>query len=280
MKLALASSVFGRYPLEQVLPVVAQAGYQGIDLWGGRPHVFRSDLGPSRLRALRRQAADLGLEIASVMPAFYRYPFSLSTNEDHIRRDSIDYMRESIDNAVHLGASRILAVPGMSLHGQAREDAWARMTDSLALVADSAAAAGVGVGVEAVNRYVSDLVVTAADAVRLIESLGRSNVGVVLDSGHIHIAGKPAAEELRTAGALLHEVHLNDNDGTKHQGLVPGDGSFDFTSLLKGLHEVRYQGFLCVELSWDYSVDPEPPVILSARRVRAWLDAGVRPGTG
>jgi protein FrlC len=279
MKLAVASSVFGRYPLEHVLPVVARAGYQGIDLWGGRPHVFRSDLGASRLRALRGQAADLGLEIASVMPAFYRYPFSLSTNEDHIRQDSIDYMRESIDNAVQLGATSVLAVPGMSLHGQAQEDAWARMTDSLELIADSATGAGVRIGVEVVNRYVSDLVITATDALRLIQPLGRANLGVVLDSGHIHIAGKTGEEELRTAGAFLHQVHLNDNDGKKHQGLVPGDGSFDFPSLFKALHEAPYHGFLSVELSWDYSVDPEPPVIASARRVREWMDSVEQRGT-
>jgi len=271
MKLAVVSSVFATYPLEHVLPVVARAGYEGIDLWGGRPHVFRSDLGPPRLRALRRQAADLGLEIASVMPAFYRYPFSLTTNDERIRQDSVDYVKESIDNAVQLGATNVLAVPGMSLHGQGREDARARMTDSLATIAETAAAAGVRIGLEAVNRYVSDLVVNASDALRLIRPLGRANLGVVLDSGHIHLAGQTGEEEVRTAGALLHQVHLNDNDGTKHQGLVPGDGSFDFRPLLTALFERRYQGFLSVELSWDYSVDPEPHVITSARRVREWM---------
>ena len=118
MNLAVVSSVFSNYQLEHVLPIVARAGYEGIDLWGGRPHVFRSDLGPSRLKALRRQAADLGLEIVSVMPAFYRYPFSLTTSDERIRRDSLDYMKESIDNAVQLGAETVLTVPGRSLHGQ------------------------------------------------------------------------------------------------------------------------------------------------------------------
>ena len=271
MNLAVVSSVFSNYQLEHVLPIVAHAGYEGIDLWGGRPHVFRSDLGPARLRALRRQAADLGLEIASVMPAFYRYPFSLTTSDDRIRRDSLDYMKESIDNAVQLGAGTVLTVPGRSLHGQTTDDAWARMADSLSTVADMGAAAGLRIGVEAVNRYVSDLVVNADDALRLIRPLGRDNLGVVLDSGHIHLAGQNGVADVHSLGPLLYQVHLNDNDGNKHQGLVPGDGSFDYQPLLKALKDSQFRGFLSVELSWDYNVDPEPHVISAARRVREWL---------
>ncbi len=271
MKLAVVSSVFANYRLEDVLPPVARAGYEGIDLWGGRPHVFRSDLGPGRLRALRRQAADLGLEIASVMPAFYRYPFSLTTTDERVRQDSLAYMRESIDNAVQLGAQSVLVVPGRSLHGQTRDDAWARMSDSLATIAEVGAAAGVRIGVEAVNHYVSDLVINAEDALRLIRPLGRDNLGVILDSGHIHLAGETGVEQVRALGGLLYQVHLNDNDGRKHQGLVPGDGSFNYQPLLETLSEMNFSGFLSVELSWDYSVDPEPHIASAAQRVRQWM---------
>ncbi len=281
MKLAVVSSVFANYRLEHVLPIVARAGYDGIDLWGGRPHVFRTDLGRPQLRALRTQAADLGLEIASVMPAFYRYPFSLCTNDDRVRADSIAYMRESIDNAVELGATSVLMVPGRSLHDQGREDAWARMSESLATVAELGAAAGVKVGVEAVNRYVSDLVVNASDALRLIQPLARDNLGVVLDSGHIHLAGQSGVEDVRALGNLLFQVHLNDNDGKKHQGLVPGEGSFNYQPLLEALVESRFDGFLSVELSWDYSIDPEPHVAFAAKRVRGWMEKlGVPAGRG
>ncbi len=272
MKLAVASSVFANYPLEHVLPIVAGAGYDGVDLWGGRPHVYRTDLGLRRLRALRAQAKELRLEIVSVMPAFYRYPFSLSTNDDKVREDSLDYMRQSIDNAVELGAKTVLMVPGRSLHGQSREDAWARLSESLSAVAESAERAGVRVGVEAVNSYVSDLVVTAQDALRLVRPLGRDNLGVVLDSGHIHLSEQSGVEEVRALGGLLYQVHLNDNDGRRHQGLIPGDGSFDYGPLLRALRESGYDGYLSVELSWDYSVDPEPHVARAARTVKGWME--------
>jgi protein FrlC len=279
MKLAVVSSVFANYPLEHVLPVVAAAGYNGIDLWGGRPHVYRTDLSRPRLQALRRQAADLGLEIVSVMPAFYRYPYSLCTYDEAVRKDSLDYMRQSIDNAVDLGAKTVLMVPGKSLHGQSVQDAWALMTDSLRLVADMGKAAGVRIGLEAVNRYVSDLVVNADDALRLMRPLGRDNLGVVLDSGHIHLAGQSGVEQVHALGALLYQVHLNDNNGRSHQGLIPGEGSFDFLPLLGVLQKSGFEGFLSVELSWDYSVDPEPSVARAAARVREWMARQDAPAT-
>ena len=145
------------------------------------------------------------------------------------------------------------------------------MSDSLSVVADMGAAAGVRIGVEAVNHYVSDLVVNADDALRLIRPLGRDNLGVVLDSGHIHLAGQNGVGEIHSLGPLLYQMHLNDNDGNKHQGLVPGEGSFDYQPLLRALHETRFTGFVSVELSWDYSVDPEPPVTSAARRIREWM---------
>jgi protein FrlC len=279
MKLAVVSSVFANYPLEHVLPVVAAAGYDGIDVWGGRPHVYRTDLSRARLHALRRQAGDLGLEIVSVMPAFYRYPFSLCTYDEQVRKDSLDYMRQSIDNAVDLDAKTVLMVPGRSLHGQSQEDAWERMSDSLRIVAEMGATAGIRIGLEAVNRYVSDLVVNAEDALRLIRPLGRDNLGVVLDSGHIHLAGESGVEQVDALGPLLYQVHLNDNDGRSHQGLIPGDGSFDYRPLLSKLHESRFDGFLSVELSWDYSVDPEPCVARSAARIKEWMERRGVPAT-
>ena len=80
-------------------------------------------------------------------------------------------------------------------------------------------------------------------------------------------------------GPLLYQVHLNDNDGRSHQGLIPGDGSFDYRPLLSKLHESRFNGFLSVELSWDYSVDPEPCVARSATRVKEWMKRRGVPAT-
>lgn len=272
MRLSLVSSVFVNYSLEQFLCLAAKLGYEGVDLWGGRPHVFRKDIQPAGLQALRRQADDLGLTLVSLMPAFYRYPFSLCTPNDPIRQESLEYMRESLENAVELGIETVLAVPGRSMHEQDPSDTRARMTASLACVSEMAHRLGVRVGLEAVNHYVSDIVTTGAEALTLVREVGKENLGVVLDTGHIHIAGQNGVEDVRLLGDRLYQVHLNDNDGKKHQGLLPGEGSFDYKPIFNELSVSGYDGFVSVELAWDYSLDPEPPAAMAAARVKQWIE--------
>jgi protein FrlC len=268
MKLALVSSVFVNYSLDQFLCTAAKLGYAGVDLWGGRPHVFRNDISPEGLHSLRRHADDLGLVIVSLMPAFYRYPFSLCTPNDSIRQESLDYMRISLDNAAELGVGTVLVVPGRSMYGQDPADTRGRMTDSLARICEMARPRGIRVGVEAVNRYVSDIVTTGKEALDLVREVGADNVGVVLDTGHIHIAGQTGVEDVHILGDLLYQIHINDNDGKKHQGLIPGDGNFDYQPLFKAISTTGYDGFLSVELAWDYSLDPEPAAALAAARLK------------
>jgi sugar phosphate isomerase/epimerase len=44
MKLGTATSVLYQYTLQDAIPLIARAGYEGVDIWGGRPHAYRRDL--------------------------------------------------------------------------------------------------------------------------------------------------------------------------------------------------------------------------------------------
>src|SRR5262245_60950269 len=186
MKLRTATSVLFRYAIQDAVKVVAQCGYDGIDLWGGRPHVYRQDLSPAELKELRQSIADHGLSVASLMPAFYRYPHSLSNPNPKVRRDSIDYMRQCTDNAAILGSPIVLVVPDFSLFGQATEDSRKRMVDSVGEVATYAAQYDLKLGIEVLYEDETDLVVTSDDALYMIKALGNDNLGVVLDTGALH----------------------------------------------------------------------------------------------
>src|SRR5579871_2622899 len=130
MKLSCATSVFLNYSIFDAVPLIAHAGCQGIDLWGGRPHLYRRDHSPSDLKKLRALLDDHGLEAVSMMPAFFRYPHSLSSPNDAVRKDSIEYMRISMENAIALGTKILLIVPSRALSGQTQEDARQRLIDS------------------------------------------------------------------------------------------------------------------------------------------------------
>ena len=271
MKLGIASSVFVNYSIENTIDKVVGAGYDGIDIWGGRPHVYRNDCDEKRLIRLQKRIADNNLRVASHMPAFFRYPHSLSNPNEIVRQDSIDYMRQCIDNAILLEAELVLIVPGRSLFGQGVEDARSRLVDSIEQVCTWAQQYNLRLGIEPANRMVTDLVVTSNDALEIINKLNYPNLGVVLDTGHLHLTGESPEQAIKNLGNRLFQFHVNDNDGHNQQNLVPGEGSFDFPAFIHLLEIAGYDGFLSAELGWHYTLDPVPAAQATLARMKEYL---------
>ncbi len=275
MKLGTATSVLFYYAIQDAISLVARAGYDGVDIWGGRPHVYRDDLSAEELAALRQLISDHGLSVVSFMPAFYRYPHSLSNPNPRVRQDSIEYMRVCVDNAAILGAGIVLVVPDQTLRGQSRDDSLARLVESIDVVARYAARYdGIKLGIEVLHYDETDLVNTAADARAIIDQLGHPNLGVVLDTGTLNLSKEPPEDIFATLGDRLLQIHVNDNEGNhRQQNLIPGEGTYDFAGLIRFLKSAGYRGFLSAELSKEYADDPEPALRTTAERLRAWIEA-------
>jgi sugar phosphate isomerase/epimerase len=225
MEISIVSSVFVNYSLEDTASYLVETGCAGIDIWAGRPHVYRRDYSKAQLQHLRRKLEDSQLKIVSLMPAFYRYPHSLSSPNDIVRQDSLDHMRECL-TAVILGADILLIVPSRRLHGQSVEDARHRLTDSIDTVCRQAADYPIRLGIEPANLAVTDLVLSSDDARDIMNTLGHEKLGVVLDSGHLNLTGERLEDAIMKLGSALLQFHVNDNDGKRQQNLVPERTSF------------------------------------------------------
>jgi fructoselysine 3-epimerase len=271
MKRSLSSFIYYNFPLAEAIRRTAKAGFEGIDIWGGRPHAYRRDLGPKDLIALRQVLSDEGLNVASFIPAQFRYPTSLCSPVEAIREDSINYLKEGIDTAAELGAPLVHVCPGHSIHGQSKEDAMSRLCESIRDIAEYAAGQHIRVAIEPADKYETDLLTTCEASLKIVEELGYENLGVLLDNGHAHVVGESCIEAVAFLGSRLFHVHLDDNNGLRDQHLVPGDGTFDFPPFIAALKQAGYEGFLGAELGWDYTIDPDPAAQLAAGRMAAML---------
>jgi len=262
------------YPLEESLRRIAEAGYDGVDIWGGRPHAYRNDLTPQELRRLRNLLERLGLEVASFIPAQFRYPTCLCSRSDTIRRDSVEYIKDSLRSAAELGAPVVSVCPGHTTYGQTPEDGWYRLQESLDEICAAADTLRLKVALEPADRYETDLVNDCEQALTLLEDVRWDNIGVVLDNGHSHVVGESAQAMIAKLGDRLFHVHIDDNLGQRDQHLIPGDGTFEFVPFLSALRQSGYRGFLTAELSWDYTLDPDRAAQEARTRIREYLQAG------
>ncbi len=273
MKLGTASSVLYLYSIQDAIPIVAKTGYDGVDIWGGRPHVYREDLSEGELIELRGLIADHGLSVSSFMPAFYRYPHSLTNPNPKVRQDSIQYMCQCLDNAAVLGAKIVLVIPDLSLFGQKKSDSPARMIESLGEVSVYATQYDLKLGLEVLYYDETDFITNSDEALSMLDDLDQDKFGIVLDSGTLNLSKEPPDEIFTKLGDLILQVHVSDNHATGHQqNLIPGEGTFDFSSFFRTLKRFNYQGFVSAELSKEYSLDVEPALRTTAERLRTWID--------
>jgi protein FrlC len=273
MKIGTATSIYVNYPLEQVIPRLAGAGYEVVDIWGGRPHVYRHDYDEKGLKNLRSLVETNGMRVMSFLPAFFRYPHNLSSPNPVARQDTLEYVCICADNAAALGADYLLVCPPRLLYGQSPAEGWDLFAESLTEICDYAGKLSLKVILEPVNTAVFDLVNTSADAMRLIGQLDRPNLGVVLDTGHLHLSNETIVEALNNLGDKLFIVQVSDNDGKRQQNLVPGDGTFNFEAFFAGLRRRGYDGVVSAELGADYALNPDPPLQETARRLRSWINS-------
>jgi len=278
MKVSLSSFLYLNYPLDESLRRIAQAGYDGVDIWGGRPHAYRNDLTRREIRRLREISERLGLEFASFIPAQFRYPTCLCSQSETIRRDSVAYIKDSLRSAAEFGAPIVSVCPGHTTFGQTAEDGWHRLRESLDEICSAADSLRLKVAVEPADKYETDLVNNCEQALRLLEDVRWDNLGVVLDNGHSHVVGESAAGMVARLGDRLFHVHVDDNLGQRDQHLIPGDGTFEFVPFISALQQAGYTGFLTAELSWDYTLEPDPAAHATRARMREYLQA-TRPAT-
>lgn len=271
MKTSLSSFIFLNYTLTDAILHTAQAGFEGIDIWGGRPHAYRRDLSPDEISHIRQVLQNEGISVASFIPAQFRYPTSLCSPIETIRADSVLYIQDSMETAAALGAPVVSVCPGHTLHGQTKEDGMLRLAESLGEIAEYAAKFDLRVAIEPADAYETDLLLTCSAALDFVNRLGYPNMGVLLDNGHAFVAGEQPDQIVHDLGNKLFHVHLDDNNGKRDQHLIPGDGAFDFIPFITTLYEIGYDGFLGVELGWDYTNDPGPASKLALERVQELL---------
>ena len=273
MKISVSTKLYFNYTLEDAIERIARLGYPGVEIWGGRPHAYCRDMDPKAVDSVNSVIEKTGIRVSGFIPAQFGYPTSLCSPIGNIRKDSVEYIKQSIDTSVSLNCRKVSLCPGRTLFGQGYRRGMEALTASLDELADYALNRDVLLLLEPAHMFESDLVLTIEEGIRLIGQQKYKNMGIALDTGHCHMNRESLVDALYILkqGSVPLHVHIDDNNGLSDQHKIPGEGTINFVPFLRTLLETGYDGFLTVELGFDYTADPDTAAYRSLKAVRSLL---------
>jgi len=127
----------------------------------------------------------------------------------------------------------------------------ANVVATLQELAKEAEAKGMTLGLEICNRYETNVINTAADALRLADDIGADNVLIHLDTYHMNIEEDDFVRPVLLVGDRLGYVHVGEN----HRGYL-GSGHLDFTGFFHALAAIDYRGPITFESFSSAVVSP------------------------
>ena len=165
-----------------------------------------------------------------------------------------ELLHAALDCAVTLRAPFVGGVIYSALQKYVRPPSAAGRANAVRVLkglARRAAENGVTLGLEVVNRYETNMLNTAAEALAFLAEIDEPAIGVHLDTYHMNIEEDDMALALRSCGDKLVYVHV----GESHRGYL-GSGSVDWSNFFKALAELRYGGTITFESFSSAVVSP------------------------
>jgi 2-keto-myo-inositol isomerase len=256
MKLSLNGATTMRANLETDLSAAQAAGFDYVEIWAAKLREYLKSHTTSDLKQLFVSHTLEPLSINSIEHITFRD----ASAYELIKRECEELCRI----ASEIDCPYVVVVPGR-LPAQAvkRDEIISESVRVLNELADIAAKYDVSLAFEFLGQ--SDCSVsTLGLAHDIVKTLGRENVGLVIDSFHYYAGGSTIDMVLSLDPKLLYIFHLNDAEDLPREQLedrhrlLPGLGILPLAELASAFNRIGYDGVASVEIFrpeyWD--MDP------------------------
>jgi len=214
----------------------AETGFEIIEISAMAPHLMNIDHTRQRL-----EKAGIGVTMSLGLGA----EKDISSQDSDRVRAGEAHLLDVVSMARDIGATHVCGILYSAFQKYSEPATSAGVATSIevmARVAEKAAANGITLGMEVVNRYESNMINTAAQAVEYCRRVGAPNVKVHLDVYHMNIEEVDAVAAIHATGDYLGYFHT----GESHRGYM-GTGSIDLKSIFQALARIGYNGPITYE---------------------------------
>jgi sugar phosphate isomerase/epimerase len=252
---AICNETFGTWPLAKACEFAAACGYTGLEVAPFTLAPLATDLSALARGEIRRTIARAGLDCVGLHWLLAQTEgFHVAHPDATVRRRTIDYLAELARLCHELGG-RVLVfgspkqrslLPGVTLH-----EALGHIEEVFTRLLPVLEATDTVVALEPLSTNETDVLTTAAETCGVIERIGSPHVRLHLDVKAMSSEPTSIPDIVHASAAHLEHFHANDEN---LRG--PGFGAVDFVPIFRALDEIRYGGWVSVEV-FDYAPGPE-----------------------
>jgi sugar phosphate isomerase/epimerase len=253
-RFAICNETFQDWPHEKVCDAVAATGYTGLEL---APFTFTpliTDLSAARRAEIRQQAESRGLTLIGLHWLLAKTEgFMLTSPDAEVRKRTGLYVgelaracRDFGGEILVLGSPMQRRIPPGARRAQAEDYA----IDSLGHALPELDRQRVYLCLEPLAPTEADFLQTAAEGKAMMDRLAHEWVKLHLDVKAMSSEASPVPDVIRGFAPWMKHFHAND---ANRRG--PGFGQTDFVPIFRALSDVKYAGWVSVEV-FDYTPDP------------------------
>ncbi|NQT58192.1 MAG: sugar phosphate isomerase/epimerase [Bacteroidetes bacterium] len=229
---------------EDQFPLIKRAKSIGFDLLEfGVP--FLLEMGDYQLQQFKDEAQENDLLL--VLSLGLNPEQDIGSPNSEIRNAGMKVMKDTIKAMIKIGAVDCSGIVYGSWNGKISryEDKaiyWKNSVASMKEIAKILTDEGVYFNLEVVNRFENFLLNTCGEALKYIEEVGSSHIGVHLDTFHMNIEEDSMVAPIIRAGDKLRYFHVGENNRK-----FPGLGNLSWKTIFDSLKAINYFGPITME---------------------------------
>ena len=198
-------------------------------------------------REIKKYADERGIKLSYSLGLNPKY--DVASPDKEVRAGGVKYLSDIVRKIAVMEGELFSGVtyagwgvPNYFVDEKEKEALFCRSVDSMQQVMKVAEKEGVTVCCEAVNRFESPLVNTAAEAIKYADMVNSKNIGIHLDTYHMNIEENNIGDAIRLVGNRLRHFHTGENNRN-----VPGRGHLDWDEIFKALKDIDYKNDIVSE---------------------------------
>jgi len=274
MKIAYGTYATPAISLEEVIPILADTGYDGIEICHGPKHVgsMPNEITPERRQRIKELLAEHHLGVPALFPLGHIF-----AKDDAEHQSTVAWIRDCARLAQDL---ELPSPPVIAIGIGGKTDEYVDIRDTVVQqLQDYAKLAEEEDFVLAGEAHVNAAFDRSERIAWLFDSVGHPRIRFHFDIVHLFLANETIEDAVRTLLPYTAHTHVTDAeklpDG-KFDLKLPGTGDLDLVAYVRAMHECGWDDYITLEISTRVWSEPDFDQVEAAKSCYATLDGAFR----